>query len=104
MHVAVTVKPAGARRPRCRREIGSPPDIQRIALAGIMAADRVMWSSIFGPGWIWGLFVALALLCFVLGAVGFARLVMKRPSREAGREADRLWQRWGGGGPHDRGI
>jgi len=52
-----------------------------------------MWPSIFGPGWVWGALVALALLCLVLGVLGFLLLVVNRPHRDAAEPTDRLWHR-----------
>lgn len=50
-----------------------------------------MLPSIFGPGWGWGVLVALAFLCLVLGGLGFLLLVINRPTRDAAESADRLW-------------
>ena len=49
-----------------------------------------MWPSVFGPGWAWGMLVALAFLCLVLGVLGFLLLVINRP-RDADEPTDRLW-------------
>lgn len=38
----------------------------------------MMWPSVFGPGWGWGLFVALALLSLFVSLLGFLRLVLTR--------------------------
>jgi hypothetical protein len=50
-----------------------------------------MWPSVFGPGWGWGVLVALAFLCLVLGVLGFLLLFINRPAREADAPTDRLW-------------
>ena len=49
-----------------------------------------MWPSVFGPGWGWGVLVALAFLCLVLGVLGFLLLFINRPAREADEATDRL--------------
>ena len=49
-----------------------------------------MWPGIFGPGWGWGMLIALAFLCLVLGVVGFLLLVIKAP-RDPDESTDRLW-------------
>ena len=48
-----------------------------------------MWSSIFGPGWGWGVLVAIAFLCLVLGILGFLFAVVQRPTEPA-ESLDRL--------------
>jgi hypothetical protein len=53
-----------------------------------------MWPSIFGPGWGWGLLIALAFLCFVLGVLGFLLVIFNRPSQKTGDSLDRLWHRY----------
>jgi hypothetical protein len=49
-----------------------------------------MWPSIFGPGWGWGMLVALAFLCLVLGVLGFLVAVINRPSRDVDESIDQL--------------
>lgn len=53
-----------------------------------------MWPSIFGPGWGWGILVALAFLCFVLGVLGFLFIVLTGRPPEAADPLDRLWHRF----------
>jgi hypothetical protein len=50
-----------------------------------------MWPALFGAGWVWGALVAAALLCFVIGVLGFLLLITMRPSRQAADELDRAW-------------
>ena len=52
-----------------------------------------MWPSIFGPGWGWGMLVALAFLCLVLGVLGFLLLVINRPPQNVDESIDQLWHR-----------
>jgi hypothetical protein len=52
-----------------------------------------MWPSVFGPGWEWGVLLALAFLSLVLGVLGFLLLVVFRSSPEGAEGPDPLWHR-----------
>ncbi len=52
-----------------------------------------MWPSIFGPGWGWGMLVALVFLCLVLGVLGFLLLVINRSPQNVDESIDQLWHR-----------
>ena len=42
-----------------------------------------MWPGLFGSGWVWSALVAVALLCFIVGGLGFLFLITVRPPRHA---------------------
>jgi hypothetical protein len=50
-----------------------------------------MWPALFGAGWVWGALVAAALVCFIVGMLGFLFLITVRPPRPASEEVDRVW-------------
>lgn len=52
-----------------------------------------MWPSIFGSGWGWGMLIALAFLCLVLGVLGFLLLVINRSPQNVDDSIDQLWHR-----------
>jgi len=52
-----------------------------------------MWPSMFGPGWQWGVLVALSLGCLLIGLWGFVALVVRKPRPEAATPFDQLWRR-----------
>jgi hypothetical protein len=49
-----------------------------------------MWPALFGSGWIWSALVAAALLCFIVGVLGFLFLITVRPPRQVS-ELERDW-------------
>ena len=49
-----------------------------------------MWPALFGSGWVWSTLVAAALLCFIVGLLGFLFLITVRPRRQAS-ELDQDW-------------
>lgn len=49
-----------------------------------------MWPALFGSGWVWSALVAGALLCFLVGVLGFLFLITARPPRQAS-ELDQDW-------------
>ena len=53
-----------------------------------------MWPSMFGPGWQWGVLVALSLGCLLIGLLGFVSLVVGKPRPEAATPLDQLWHRY----------
>lgn len=53
-----------------------------------------MWPILFGSGWIWGVLVAAALLCFVVGGLGFLLLVTGKPSRRGSDDLGEAWHRY----------
>jgi len=50
-----------------------------------------MWPALFGSGWVWGTLVAAALLCFIVGVLGFLFLITVKPPRQASDALDRAW-------------
>lgn len=48
-----------------------------------------------GPGWVWGLLVVLALLCVIVGLVGFLWLILTRPARTLPKPSGSLRDRLG---------
>ena len=53
-----------------------------------------MWPSLFGPGWQWGVLVALSLGCVLIGLLGFLVLVVRKPRPTAATPLDQLWRRY----------
>jgi hypothetical protein len=53
-----------------------------------------MWPILFGPGWEWGVLVALSLAGLVIGLLGFLCLVVRKPRPEAATPLDQLWHRY----------
>lgn len=51
-----------------------------------------MWPTVFGPGWGWGVLVALVILCFLLGGLGLMFFILRGP-RETAEPFDRIWHR-----------
>lgn len=53
-----------------------------------------MWPTLFGAGWIWGALIAAALVCFIVGVLGFLFLITVKPARQTSDEFDELWHRF----------
>ncbi len=53
-----------------------------------------MWPLIFGPGWVWGVLVALALSSLFVGVLGFLLLIMGNRPRDHARPFDETWHRY----------
>jgi hypothetical protein len=53
-----------------------------------------MWPMLFGSGWVWSALVAAALVCFIVGVLGFLFLITVKPARQTSDEADELWHRY----------
>lgn len=53
-----------------------------------------MWPSVFGPGWGWGILVALAFLCLILGLLGFLFLIFSRQPPKTTDAFDGIWHRF----------
>lgn len=53
-----------------------------------------MWPSLFGPGWQWGVLVALSLACLAIGFLGFLYLVVRKPRPQAATPLDQLLHRY----------
>lgn len=51
-----------------------------------------MWPVLFGSGWVWSVLVAAALLCFIIGGLGFLFLVTGKSSHSS----DALDEAWHG--------
>lgn len=61
---------------------------------GFAYTQAKMWPMIFGPGWVWGVLVALALSSLFAGVLGLLLLVMnnRHPSRP--QPLDQAWHRY----------
>ncbi len=53
-----------------------------------------MWPTLLGSGWIWSALVAAALVCFIVGVLGFLFLITVRPPRQTSDEFDEIWHRY----------
>jgi hypothetical protein len=53
-----------------------------------------MWPAVFGSGWLWGVLLAAALVCFILGILGFLFVVIVKPPRQQPDELDAVWHRY----------
>ncbi len=53
-----------------------------------------MWPMIFGPGWIWGVLVALGLSCIIIGVLGFLLLVLSNRPGKHPSSLDEAWHRY----------
>jgi len=51
-----------------------------------------MWPSVFGLGW--GILVALAFLCLILGLLGFLFLIFSRQPPKTTEAFDGIWHRF----------
>jgi hypothetical protein len=52
-----------------------------------------MWPSLFADGWIWGILVALGMLCIIFGGLGLMFYLLRRPP-ETREPIDRIWHRF----------
>jgi len=52
-----------------------------------------MGPSVFGPGWGWGVLIALSVLCLVAGLLGFVLLVLRPAPRRRADARDDISQR-----------
>lgn len=48
----------------------------------------------FGPGWQWGVLVALSFVCLLIGLLGFLCLVVRKRRPEAVAPLDQLWRQY----------
>ena len=53
-----------------------------------------MWPMLLGAGWIWSVLVAAALVCFIVGVLGFLFLITMKPPRPTSDEFDEIWHRY----------
>lgn len=53
-----------------------------------------MWPMLFGSGWVWSALIAAALVCFIVGVLGFLFLITVKPARQTSDEFDELWHRY----------
>ena len=53
-----------------------------------------MWPALFGSGWIWGVLVAAALVCFIVGVLGFLFLIIVKPPRQKPDDLGEVWHRY----------
>lgn len=53
-----------------------------------------MWPTLLGSGWIWGALVAAALVCFIVGVLGFLFFITVKPPRQMSDEFDEMWHRY----------
>lgn len=53
-----------------------------------------MWPTLFGSGWIWGALVAGALICFIVGVLGFLVVITAKPPRRTSDELGETWRRY----------
>jgi hypothetical protein len=53
-----------------------------------------MWPMLFGSGWVWSALIAAALVCFIVGVLGFLFLITVKPVRQTSDEFDELWHRY----------
>lgn len=53
-----------------------------------------MWPAMFGPGWQWGVLVALSLVCLAIGLIGFLCLAVRKPRPNVSTPLDLLWRRY----------
>lgn len=53
-----------------------------------------MWPTLLGSGWIWSALIAAALVCFIVGVLGFLFLITVRPPRQTSDEFDEIWHRY----------
>jgi uncharacterized membrane protein len=52
-----------------------------------------MWPSLFGPGWGWGILVALVFLSVIVAVLGLL-FVLLNGRRETAKPFDMLWHRF----------
>jgi hypothetical protein len=55
---------------------------------------ETMWPAVFGSGWMWGVLLAVALVCFIVGVLGFLFVVIVKPPRRQPDELDEAWHRY----------
>jgi hypothetical protein len=53
-----------------------------------------MWPVLFGSGWVWGLLVTAALVCFIAGVLGFLFLVIVKPPCQGADDIGEAWHRY----------
>ena len=53
-----------------------------------------MWPTLLGSGWIWNVLVAGALVCFIVGVLGFLFFITVKPPRQTSDEFDEVWHRY----------
>jgi amino acid permease len=53
-----------------------------------------MWPILFGSGWLWSALVAAALVCFIVGVLGFLFLITVKPPRQTSDEFEEVWHRY----------
>ena len=53
-----------------------------------------MWPAMFGFAWIWTTLIAAALMCFIVGVLGFLFLIIAKPPRSRPDDLGKAWYRY----------